>query len=211
MASGVWQTSPDDMLLLDRVARALMAAGRAGQRRNVAQFFPRLRAEYPQSRAAHRHATRAGSRTIATAVWPARCCTKPAPRPSSKTRAEAERLAAQLLRHLSERRNRARVGAGARSSGPSDKDAVRALRRRLCHSRSARHRRRSRRRPPEARRALSQNAPHEKGLGDIILAAYDRTSALVEDGAKNDWWRSIRIWPPPIPCNFACPVSTAKR
>ena len=83
------------------------------------------------------------------------------------------------------------MGRGAVRAGPARR-GDRAPGRRVRHSRSARHRRGSQPRPPALGEMYRKLHGSEKGLGDLILAAYDRTSAAGRDAAQEAAARSIR-------------------
>jgi hypothetical protein len=96
---------------------------------------------------------------------------------------EAEPLAARAFSRLSQRRKRPRMVGCARRAGPPRRRCA-ALGRRVRDPGRARFRCRSRVGSEVAGRYVSQVARLREGLGDVILSAYDRTTALLEERLK---------------------------
>ena len=129
-------------------------------------------------------------------------------RPCSATRRQPKRWPRRLRRSI--RRSRPRANGRKRSSALGrDEDAVAhwptpspfPIRIRLRSAIAPRDRQQL----GELYRKLHGS---EKGLGDMILAAYDRTSALLDANGASASTRSIRISPRPSRCSSPSPAWT---
>jgi thiol-disulfide isomerase/thioredoxin len=174
--------SPDDMLILDRVARSLLALGgkeNAGTSLNFSRAFERNIRKAPPptgADAARRQDDR--DRGLARAlVYQSRA------QAILENKKEAERLAGEAFQAYPSEET-ARAWSEALQANGRLQEAIESLAdafavpdaRALEADRSA-----DRQKLGELYRKRHHN---EKGLGDLILAAYDRTSAMVKEREK---------------------------
>jgi thiol-disulfide isomerase/thioredoxin len=174
--------SPDDMLLLDRVARSLLEiGGRENAEKSLKysrEFEQNIRkAAPPDGRDAGRKQDDRDRALARAVMYQAKA------QSILGNGADAEKLASDAFSiYPSEEAGRA--WADTLEAEHRDKDAVLRLADAFAvpdpHTTDA-DRAEDRRRLGELYRKLHHN---EKGLGDLILAAYDRTSALAEEHRK---------------------------
>lgn len=174
--------SPDDMLILDRVARSLLALGgkeNAGTSLNFSRAFEqKIRQAAPPTGADAGRLQDDRDRGLARALlYEARAET------ILENNAEAERLAGHAFQ-LYPSEELARTWSEALEAEGRDKDAILRLADAFAvpdaHA-SEMDRAADRQKLGELYRKKHHN---EKGLGDMILAAYDQTSAMVKDREK---------------------------
>ena len=174
--------SPDDMLILDRVTRSLLALGgkeNAGTSLNFSRAFERnIRNAAPPTGADAGRRQDDRDRGLARALlYQSRAQT------ILENKPEAERLAGEAFR-IFPCEETARTWSETLETLGNKKDAIESLAEAFAIPDA---------RAVEADRAadrkklgeLYRKQHHsEKGLGDMILAAYDRTSAMVKDREK---------------------------
>jgi len=174
--------SPGDMLILDRVARSLLALGgkdNAGTSLNFSRAFAQdVRAAAPPAGADAGRLQDDRDRGLARALlYQSRAET------ILENYSEAERLAAQAFQ-ICPSEEAARAWSEALETEGRDKDAILRLADAFAvpdaHA-SEMDRAADRQKLGELYRKKHH---HEKGLGDIILAAYDQTSTMVKDREK---------------------------